>query len=156
MTALLCFFFFFFDISGFIPGIPFKTKKVKIKLKLYSLRAPPAAPSTMATVRGQEALLLWYAGFALFVKHALIGNIDSYSIIYHLIFANKTHRCQRATAGYAGVDVRNFTTSWADGLAFCALVDKHRPGLIDFKALKKGAPAHRPALSLYLHPACAL
>jgi len=39
------------------------------------------------------------------------------------------------TAGYKGVAIENFSMSWRDGLAFCALVDSIQPGLLDFNSL---------------------
>lgn len=41
------------------------------------------------------------------------------------------HWCQEQTAGYPGVHVTNLSSSWADGLALCALVNRLRPSLLE-------------------------
>ncbi|XP_048118173.1 F-actin-monooxygenase MICAL2 isoform X6 [Alosa alosa] len=45
--------------------------------------------------------------------------------------------CQKQTDGYRGVSVCDLTSSWANGLALCALIHRFRPGLIDYDSLNE-------------------
>ncbi|KAB5571036.1 hypothetical protein PHYPO_G00220310 [Pangasianodon hypophthalmus] len=46
------------------------------------------------------------------------------------------HWCNSKTRGYEGVSIENFSSSWSDGLAFCALVHRFFPSAFDFSSLK--------------------
>jgi hypothetical protein len=46
--------------------------------------------------------------------------------------------CKRVTSGYAGVNIKDMTESWRSGLAFCAIIARFRPDLLDFTSLEDG------------------
>jgi len=44
--------------------------------------------------------------------------------------------CQSKTAGYVDVDITNFSSSWNDGMAFCAMLHTYMPEKIPYGSLK--------------------
>ncbi|KAG8450417.1 hypothetical protein GDO86_002904 [Hymenochirus boettgeri] len=43
--------------------------------------------------------------------------------------------CQKKTEGYLNIDITNFSSSWSDGLAFCALLHTYLPAHIPYQEL---------------------
>nr|XP_061797815.1 smoothelin-like protein 2 [Nerophis lumbriciformis] len=48
--------------------------------------------------------------------------------------------CRSKTVGYQNIDIQNFSSSWSDGMAFCALVHSFFPTEFDYESL---SPANR-------------
>jgi hypothetical protein len=44
--------------------------------------------------------------------------------------------CRRVTEGYENVNIMDMSSSWRDGLGFCAIIHHFRPALLDFGSLK--------------------
>ncbi|KAM4554851.1 smoothelin-like 1 [Odontesthes bonariensis] len=43
--------------------------------------------------------------------------------------------CRNKTRNYEGVNIENFSSSWCDGMAFCALIHRFFPDVFDFSSL---------------------
>lgn len=50
--------------------------------------------------------------------------------------------CQTKTAGYPKIEITNFSSSWNDGLALCALFHACRNDLVDFKKLAEATSSN--------------
>ncbi|XP_051925347.1 smoothelin-like 1 [Hippocampus zosterae] len=44
--------------------------------------------------------------------------------------------CRSKTQHYQGVNIENFSSSWCDGMAFCALIHRYFPDAFDYNTLK--------------------
>ncbi|KAG9330892.1 hypothetical protein JZ751_021804 [Albula glossodonta] len=55
--------------------------------------------------------------------------------------------CQRHTAGYERVKVKDLTSSWRSGLALCALIHHFNPALIDYSSLHEADSTYNNQLA---------
>ncbi|XP_067211433.1 dystrophin, isoforms A/C/F/G/H isoform X14 [Linepithema humile] len=51
--------------------------------------------------------------------------------------------CRQNSQNYPGVDIKNFTTSWSDGLAFNSILHRWKPHLFDFNNIARKHPNAR-------------
>ncbi|XP_031171777.1 EH domain-binding protein 1 isoform X6 [Sander lucioperca] len=89
-------------------------------------RTQPVGPSPVAAVMGRE----------------LASSSPKPSPVPSPILGGKPNAsqsllvwCREVTKNYRGVKITNFTTSWRNGLAFCALLHHFRPDTMDYKSL---------------------
>jgi hypothetical protein len=62
--------------------------------------------------------------------------------------------CRRVCEGYPGVEIKNMGESWRDGLAFCAILHKYRPDLIDWQECRKGDTFRNCSLAFGIAESC--
>uniref|UniRef100_A0A672GHH7 Calponin-homology (CH) domain-containing protein n=1 Tax=Salarias fasciatus TaxID=181472 RepID=A0A672GHH7_SALFA len=55
--------------------------------------------------------------------------------------------CRSKTIGYQNIDIQNFSSSWSDGMAFCALVHSFFPLEFDYNALNPSNRKHNLQLA---------
>ncbi|KAM6972915.1 cytospin-A [Aplochiton taeniatus] len=56
--------------------------------------------------------------------------------------------CQSRTQGYQNIEITNFSSSWADGLAFCAVYHTYLPSLIPYCTLSPESKRENLSLAL--------
>ncbi|XP_031437784.1 cytospin-A-like isoform X2 [Clupea harengus] len=76
------------------------------------------------------------------VSSVIVGKIrpeDSFSMLLRRHGGSRRNSllrwCQRRTKGYKNIDITNFSTSWEDGLAFCAVYHTYLPTHIPYSTL---------------------
>eukprot|EP00091_Calanus_sinicus_P011682 TRINITY_DN26365_c0_g1_i1.p2 TRINITY_DN26365_c0_g1~~TRINITY_DN26365_c0_g1_i1.p2 ORF type:complete len:138 (-),score=26.21 TRINITY_DN26365_c0_g1_i1:150-563(-) len=57
---------------------------------------------------------------------------------------------QKTTHKYPGVEVRDFTQSWRDGLAFNAIIHRNRPDLLDWRQVENEGVRERIDLAFHV------
>lgn len=76
----------------------------------------------------RNALLKWCQ------ERTKVGTLNLFCAF---VRATHFHICCTHVQGYVGIDITNFSSSWNDGLAFCALVHSHLPAHIPYETLNQ-------------------
>lgn len=95
------------------------------KLDLNNILQMPTSMSTSSIVLANSS--------ALVPSDALANLVKQYGVSKRNALIKW---CQERLADYKGIEIKNFSSSWNDGLAFCALMHSYLPDKIDFETLR--------------------
>ncbi|XP_054708504.1 EH domain-binding protein 1-like [Uloborus diversus] len=96
---------------------------------LQALPCSENAPVADKHERNESKTLDMYATFGSF------SSSDNVKSDYSVGVSDLLTWAKQVTNGYKGVNITNMTTSWRNGLAFCAIIHHFQPDLIDFDSL---------------------
>ncbi|XP_036402372.1 EH domain-binding protein 1 isoform X1 [Megalops cyprinoides] len=124
------------------PSHPSPESSLERRMKRRAPAPPPAAPSPPTPKTAPERAGSGPAAVAAAIGKELASSSPKPSPIPSPVLGGKPNAsqsllawCREVTKNYRGVKITNFTTSWRNGLAFCALLHHFRPNLIDYKSL---------------------
>ncbi|XP_028975797.2 EH domain-binding protein 1 isoform X2 [Esox lucius] len=109
------------------PGPPGPSPSVAQTSRAGPERPVPPGPGAVAAMMGRELTSASSPKPSPFPSPVLSGKPNASQSL--LVW------CREVTKNYRGVKITNFTTSWRNGLAFCALLHHFRPDYIDYKVL---------------------
>ncbi|XP_034249434.1 dystonin isoform X11 [Thrips palmi] len=111
------------------------------KIKLVNIRAEDIVDGNPKLTLG----LIWTIILHFQISDIVVGQEPNVSARDALL-----RWARRSTAKYPGVQVRDFTASWRDGLAFNAIIHRNRPDLVDWTKIRKRAVRERLETAFFL------